>query len=142
MEVDMANDYQFAHNIISLTSKKSLGNRLICIDPCYRSKIRSLVKRPQNSLIQKIAIDTWYLNENELIWEVLGHNDLEWPQNASLNLVGREQNHGFFARIAIELPKIVGFHYYWHIHDSKTLQFLKLPNFVFICSYVCIHMKY
>ena len=31
--------------------------------------------------MQKIVIIIWYLNENEKLREVWGHNNLKWPQN-------------------------------------------------------------
>ena len=76
IKVTLINDNHNAHNIISLTSKESWDWRLKCENPCFRSKIGPISKQPLNSLMQKIAIVIWYLNENELIWEVGGQFDL------------------------------------------------------------------
>ena len=40
-----------------------------------------MVKWPLRGLRRKIAIEIWYLNENELIWDFWGHIGLKQPRN-------------------------------------------------------------
>ena len=62
------------------------------------------------------------MNKNELKWEVWGQFDLKWPQNYELKLGwARAKSSFFFARIAIELLKIVRFQKSWWFWNRKTL---------------------
>ena len=42
-----------------------------------KCKIRSMVIWPLRGLMWKNTIEIWYLNENELIWDILASNNLE-----------------------------------------------------------------
>ena len=40
---------------------------------------------PGSNIWLKNAFAMWYLNENELIWEIWGHIDLKQPQNLKID---------------------------------------------------------
>ena len=81
MKVALANDYQFAHNIISLASKLYSDKRLKSKNQCFCSKIWSITKWPLSNLKCSNAFEIWYLNENKLIWDIWGHIGLKQPRN-------------------------------------------------------------
>ena len=92
MEVTMVYNYQFAGNIISLASKLYWGRRLMHKNPCFCSKIRSMVKLPPSRLKWKNAIAIWYFNKIGLIWDFGGHTGLKQPQNLKLDFKSARSN--------------------------------------------------
>ena len=48
---------------------------------CFCSKIWSIEKWPLSNLKCSNAFEIWYLNENELIWDIWGLIGLKQPQN-------------------------------------------------------------
>ena len=87
MEVTLVNDYQFAHNVISLASKLYWGQRSKPKYHCFRSEIWPIANWPLSNLICSNAVVIWCLSENELIWVSWGHIGLKQPRNYKLKLV-------------------------------------------------------
>ena len=85
MEVALVNEYQFAPNMISLAPKLYCAQGVECRNPCFCSKIRSIIKWPLIRLRSKNTIAIQYLHKNKLIFEVRGHNDLKQPRNLKLD---------------------------------------------------------
>ena len=81
MKVAMANDYQFAHNTISLASKMYWGQRSKSSNPRFWSKFRAMEKWLLRDLRQENTIAVWYLNQNERINDFWHHCGLQQPQN-------------------------------------------------------------
>ena len=81
MEITLVNDYQFAPNLTSLSSKLFWGQRPKSRNLYFWSKIRIMTNLLLSRLRWKNAIVIWYLNENELIWDFRGHTGLKQTQN-------------------------------------------------------------
>ena len=81
MKVTMVNDYNYAYNKTSLTSKATWGQEAKVQNPCLCSKIKSMTEWPLSNLKCQNAIAIWYFNENELICDFRGHIGLKQPRN-------------------------------------------------------------
>ena len=76
------NDNVFTKKLIFATYIGMSTGSAIQIDRLLKkSKIMSMVKWPLRGLRRKSAVEIWYLNENEVIWDILGHIGPKQPRN-------------------------------------------------------------